>query len=226
MTQGISFNLVSSITVRNLHMTNMVSGLLGTFVSHSTFQDIVSEAMSSVGVALVSSSFNSFKNVISASAGSRGLKFSGKSNRNVFHGLAVSGCQGYGVEFAGFGDSNNQLYAAVLHNNAPGPVLYGAGAVANYIDGDVQGTPTNNAISQAGFSPAGFDANAGNLARQTVSGNNGFVATSVHNATVSSTDFPAGRFLVFSAQGTAFLNFQVNLLGSDGTVRKSITSFS
>jgi len=214
---AVTIQTSSGITVSNVKVANSKSALsLAPGTHHCMIANLQASALSGTGISLVGASFNSFDNVMVNSATLRGVQLKSQSYRNVFHGLQVIGSAGTGVEFSGTSDSFNQFYGVVLAGNVAGPMSFGCGAVGNFFDGDIRGTPIN-CVGGA------TDPNMFQMVRQAVSPK-GFIALSMHNATATFADFSHPRQLTMSLDSDLSIRF--SLYGGDQVLRSATLSVS
>lgn len=215
---AISSNVATGLLFRDIKVFGGSTGLQLIDTYWSDASAIVVNQMTGIGIDLQTSGFNTFSNLVSNGAALRGLRFKLSSFHNTFRGVQLTGSAGYGIEFAGTGDSFNQLHGVENRGNLAGPLLFGNGAIGNYLEGDNQGTPVNTGTNGL------VDLTMNNMVRQTVTSVNGFLAVSMHNTTTSATDFAATRMVIIGAPVDNSVTFSMK--GSDGIVRRGSVGLS
>jgi len=176
----------------------------------NTFKDIVYlDAKSSTGIQLSTSPYNQFSNVRIDNP-NNGVALGQTSCRNLFNGLYINGAGGHAVQTSSTGDSYNQFWGTVIRNSALSPVLINhVLSVGNYFDGEIQGTPTSVG--------GGLEPLLGNMYRGTVSGSNGLMVFTLHNATATAADFVGGREVIITVVNDVTVQF--NVMGADNQIR-------
>lgn len=179
-------------------------------------QSSVSGFVSQAQVNLVQSANNNFNNLVfTGPAGILKSSGTGLSRRNVFSGLLICGAATFPISLLA-GDNFNQFSGLVLRgNNGFGPNI-AASSYGNTFSGDLEVLPSVN--GNANQTSVGSDFSASNVVRKLANAN-GFAAISVHNTTVSASDFTNQGDHMMAFNLFTETSFVTSMIGLDGVMR-------
>lgn len=215
------FAFNSGCDMKDFRITNTpaTEGIFFGAAAYNTISGLWVDSSVSQAMAITQASYNYFSNVEflrDDTGGTNGvMQTDTRSRHNIFFDLSIvgvvstAGGGGAAIYLSNTGDSYNQFYGLVIRNEPYGKsILLSGGAVGNFFEGDID-MPVSL--------PGSTDPMFGNAFRSFV-GPNGHAYTSIRNATIAASDFPANRMYGFYAATDLFMG--AALIGSDAVVRR------
>jgi hypothetical protein len=207
--------------------TTSMYGLVLYNTVFSTVTNLQAHGMKNAGLALLQSFECTVMDVMITDCDSGGINTGGvwaaTGTRNIVgNNIMTLGATGYAFNMGGLSGGPptryNQFWNVVSKNGASSNgINIASSASGNFFGGQLDRGVTSN--SNLGNTDVGVF----NCVKQS-SNSNGFMAFSVHNATLTAVDFPATRMMAFSNLGDT--QVYANVYGIDGVVRRASVTIS